>query len=206
MTALPNVRTMDGTGMLRAAGILILIAGIATPIYAFGFQWALSIKAPPDIYVYGPGILAALAAGLFGLVGGVAFLIAFILLFVWNPGRGRQLIFFAPAVGAVLRVGSYVADGAVLLVIGVILSLLTVIAGFYVWRQRIFLQTGSLIFLLAMIVAQVPSLVQVSDPSDLMLFSVLEAGAGVGYLVCGLAMIRGARERSKLILSGAIAR
>jgi MFS family permease len=196
----------DGTHTLRVAGILFVIAGIATPVSAGVLQLSLSMKAPPDIYVYGPGILVALAAGLAGLVAGIAYLVAFVLLFAWSPGRGRQLLFFAPALGGVIGVASWAIDDTGVLIVGVLLSLLAIVSGVYVFQQRIFLAPGSLIFLLTMILAQSPAVGELYDPSNQWLSLLLRSGGGVCYVVCGFAMMDAARKRSRLNHEGLLAR
>ena len=191
----------DTTSPLRAAGKLFVVAGFTTPVSVGLEQFALSMKAPPDIYVYGPAIVVALAAAVVGLVAGVSYLVAFVLLFSWRPGL-RQLIFFGPALGGLLGVASFALDNAAVLVVGVFLSLLAVLSGFLVFQQRIFLTAGSIVFLLTMIVSQAPAVAETIDPSNSGLSFGLRYGVGGCYLVCGFVMLAAARARARLIADG----
>lgn len=200
-----NLVGTDATTPLRNAGKLFVVAGIGSVASALLAQGAFSIPTPPDVYVYGPSILLALAAGATGLVAGFSIAIAFVLLFVWLPGR-RQLVFFGPAIGGFLGLASFVLDGTALLVLGVFLSLLAILSGLVVYQQRFFLTRGSLVFVVTMVVSLVPALASFVDPPGLGLELVLRGVVGACYVFCGFEMIHGARSRAGLIDEGSIAR
>lgn len=196
----------DGTGILRRAGVLMLVAGLGAVASTGLGEFALSLEPPPDS-IGGPGILVALVAAGIGLVASLAYVAVFIVIWVWNAGFKVELILLAAAAGELLGLGSaFVADDSIVVFGHEFVALLVALAGFYVWRQRIFLPLGSAVFFLATVVPFVAAVVfALSSPT-------IGLSEGLRYLtascnvVCGLAMIRGARSRAKLISEGPLER
>jgi hypothetical protein len=206
MTAIATAPA-NATRSLRTAGILFVIAGVGTPVEIALFNWGLSIHDPSGNYVpsLGTGFLVVLLAFLAGGAVLVSTLVGFVLLFSWDQGW-RQSIFFVPGVGSVLGVFSFGFASGATLVPSIVIALGTILSGILVYQKRIFLTAGSLIFLLAMIVAQVPTVGMALDPLSSVLGFELRCVVGACYVVAGVAMIGGAAARHKLIRSGAIAR
>ncbi len=189
----PAVTRPTSTRPLRVAGVLFIVAGLASIAANATIQYAESIhRAPPD--TFGPLVLIVPELAAAGIAS-LSFLVAFILMFAWQPRFGWQLLFLIAAFGYLLEAtrflnlgGSIIGD----LVVGVG----TVAAGLNVFARNIFTRGPSVLFLITMVIAQLPLVVSIFAPQPDAVIFVSEYVIAVLYVVCGVAMIRGARTRS----------
>jgi asparagine N-glycosylation enzyme membrane subunit Stt3 len=168
------------------------IAGLAT------LQYSETIIDPPDTYNSLTFLFPILAVG---VVSALAFATAFVALFVWQPGRRLQLTFLVVALVHLLDITRIDPSQVVGLVVGLLIILSMLAAGYRVYRQRIFGRRASTLFLITLIAAQVPTLVAIALPESTDAAIYLGYVIGALYVVCGFAMRAGARTRSRATVS-----
>jgi hypothetical protein len=182
--------------LLSAAAILFVVAGALMLAGNGILQYSQSIVDPPDTY----GSLGVFFVSIFFTgAGGLAVSVAFLLLFIWQPGLGWQIVFLLAALTAFAGPASFFIPDGSLAFVGALVSLIEVGAGIVVVSRRIFGLIPSLIFLVTMIAPQLPRLVIVLVPtlnplgSTYLDFNYL---TGALYLACGIGMLFGVRARS----------
>jgi hypothetical protein len=189
----PAATRPTSTKPLRVAGALFIVAGLASLAATATIQYSESIhRAPPD--TFGPLILIIPELAAIGIAT-LAFVVAFISMFVWKPRFGWQILFLVAAFGYLLETARFLNVGGA--IIGeLIVGVGTVAAGVNVLVRNVFTRGPSLFFLITMVVAQVPLVVPIFAPQSDVVILDFEFVIAALYVVCGVAMIRGARTRS----------
>jgi hypothetical protein len=128
------------------------------------------------------------------VVSALAFAAGYVVLYFSRPRGGAHWVFLLSALGFLTEAARFVIPaggffGAVIAAVG------TLAAGIYVVSRRIFTPIPSLIFLLTVVVAVLP-FVLLAVQADLTLDDIVEQIGFALYVVCGIAMILGARTRS----------
>jgi hypothetical protein len=182
--------------LLRATAVLFIVAGVLSLVGNGVLQYSQSIVDPPDTY----GSLGVFFVSLFVTsAGAIAVTVAFLLLFIGKPGLGWQLMFLLTALTVFAGpVSFFIPDGSLFL-IWLVVSLIEIGAGLVVWSRMIFGRMASLIFLITMIVPQLPRVVELFAPAlNPLGTAILDFNYATGalYVACGIAMVFGIRTRS----------
>jgi hypothetical protein len=186
------------TRPLSLAGTMFIVGGFASVAGLATLQYSETIIDPPDTY---NSLIFLFPILVVAVLSALAFAAAFVALFVWQPGRGLQLVFLVVALVHLLDISRLDPLQGLGLVVGLLIILSMLAAGYRVYRQRTFGRGASTLFLITMIATQVPTLVAIALPESNEAATYLGYAVAALYVVCGFAMRAGFRTRSKATAS-----
>lgn len=149
------------TALVRAAGVLFLVAALAT-LGLLSAELANSATPSSQDQPFG-NLLESLVLGYLGLI---VTAVAFLFLYFWLPKTLPNAALLLLAVGSVLNFVAANLPPAVSISVGILISVLAVIAGIFIVRRREFSSVTSVVFLVAMVATRVVPFVFRLIPAD----------------------------------------